>query len=148
VAAHYQPAGWFTHNVLNRLVAALTRAGVSVAGSRVLEVKGRSSGAWRRTPVNLLPFEGAEYLISPRGQTQWVRNIRVSGGGRLLLGRRVDEFSAEEVTGELRIALLRAYLKRWAWEVGQFFEDVNAESSDDELRRIAADHPVFRVMRP
>jgi deazaflavin-dependent oxidoreductase (nitroreductase family) len=148
VAAHYQPAGWFTHNVLNRLVAALTRAGVSVAGSRVLEVKGRSSGAWRRTPVNLLPFEGAEYLISPRGQTQWVRNIRVSGGGRLLLGRRVDEFSAEEVTGELRIALLRAYLKRWAWEVGQFFEGVNAESSDDELRRIAADHPVFRVMRP
>lgn len=148
MAAHYQPAGWFTHNVLNRLVAALTRAGVSVAGSRVLEVKGRSSGAWRRTPVNLLPFEGADYLIAPRGQTQWVRNIRVSGGGRLLLGRRVDEFSAEEVTGELRIALLRAYLKRWAWEVSQFFDGVNAESSDDELRRIAADHPVFRVMRP
>jgi deazaflavin-dependent oxidoreductase (nitroreductase family) len=147
VAAHYQPAGWFTHNVLNRLVAALTGAGVSVAGSRVLEVKGRSSGAWRRTPVNLLPFEGADYLISPRGQTQWVRNIRVSGGGRLRLGRRVDEFSAEEVTGELRIALLRAYLKRWAWEVSQFFDGVNAESSDDELRRIAADHPVFRVMR-
>ena len=129
-------------------MAALTRAGVSVAGSRVLEVKGRSSGAWRRTPVNLLPFEGADYLIAPRGQTQWVRNIRVSGGGRLLLGRRVDEFSAEEVTGELRIALLRAYLKRWAWEVSQFFDGVNAESSDDELRRIAADHPVFRVMRP
>jgi deazaflavin-dependent oxidoreductase (nitroreductase family) len=147
VAAHYQPAGWFTHNVLNRLVATLTRAGVSVAGSRVLEVKGRSSGTWRRTPVNLLPFEGADYLISPRGQTQWVRNIRVSGGGRLRLGRRVDVFSAEEVTGELRIALLRAYLKRWAWEVSQFFDGVNAESSDDELRRIAADHPVFRVMR-
>jgi deazaflavin-dependent oxidoreductase (nitroreductase family) len=148
VADHYQPAGWFTQNVFNRLVAALTRAGISVYGSRVLEVRGRSSGQWRRTPVNLLAFEGADFLVSPRGQTQWVRNIRVSGGGRLLLGRRVEEFSAEEVTGEHRVRLLRAYLERWAWEVGAFFGGVSAKSSDDELSRIAADHPVFRVMRP
>jgi deazaflavin-dependent oxidoreductase (nitroreductase family) len=148
VAEHYQPAGWFTQNVFNRLVAALTRAGVSVYGSRVLEVRGRSSGTWRRTPINLLAFEGADYLVSPRGQTQWVRNIRVSGGGRLLLGRKVEEFSAEEVTGEQRVQLLRAYLRRWAWEVGAFFDGVSAKSSDDELGRVAADHPVFRVMRP
>ena len=148
MAEHYQPAGWFTQNVFNRLVAALTRAGVSVYGSRVLEVRGRSSGTWRRTPINLLAFEGADYLVSPRGQTQWVRNIRVSGGGRLLLGRKVEEFSAEEVTGEQRVQLLRAYLRRWAWEVGAFFDGVSAKSSDDELGRVAADHPVFRVMRP
>jgi deazaflavin-dependent oxidoreductase (nitroreductase family) len=148
VAEHYQPAGWFTQNVFNRLVAALTRAGVSVYGSRVLEVRGRSSGTWRRTPINLLAFEGADYLVSPRGQTQWVRNIRVSGGGRLLLGRKVEEFSVEEVTGEQRVQLLRAYLRRWAWEVGAFFDGVSAKSSDDELGRVAADHPVFRVMRP
>ena len=148
MAEHYQPAGWFTQNVFNRLVAALTRAGVSVYGSRVLEVRGRSSGTWRRTPINLLAFEGADYLVSPRGQTQWVRNIRVSGGGRLLLGRKVEEFSVEEVTGEQRVQLLRAYLRRWAWEVGAFFDGVSAKSSDDELGRVAADHPVFRVMRP
>jgi deazaflavin-dependent oxidoreductase (nitroreductase family) len=146
VPEHYQPAGWFTQNVFNRLVAALTRAGLSVYGSRVLEVRGRSSGQWRRTPVNLLAFQGADYLVSPRGQTQWVRNIRASGSGRLLLGRKVEEFTAEEVTGDRRVELLRAYLKRWAWEVGAFFDGVSAKSSDDELGRIAANHPVFRVM--
>ena len=148
MADHYQRAGWLTQNVLNRLIAALTRAGVSVAGSRVLEVRGRSSGRWRRTPVNLLELDGADYLVSPRGQTQWARNIRVSGGGRLLLGRRVEQFRVEEVTGELRVRVLRAYLERWAWEVGAFFEGVSAKSSDEELRRIAADHPVLQVLRP
>jgi hypothetical protein len=148
VAEHYQRAGWLTQNVFNRLIAALTRAGVSVAGSRVLEVRGRSSGRWRRTPVNLLTLDGADYLVSPRGQTQWARNIRVSGGGRLLLGRRVEPFLVKEITGELRLRVLRAYLKRWAWEVGAFFDGVSAKSSDEELRRIAADHPVFQVLRP
>jgi hypothetical protein len=148
VAEHYRRAGWLTQNVFNRLIAALTRAGVSVAGSRVLEVRGRSSGRWRRTPVNLLTLDGADYLVSPRGQTQWARNIRVSGGGRLLLGRRVEPFLVKEITGELRLRVLRAYLKRWAWEVGAFFDGVSAKSSDEELRRIAADHPVFQVLRP
>jgi len=146
VAEHYQPPGWFTRKIFNPAVAGLTRAGISVYGSRVLEVRGRSSGVWRRTPVNLLPYQGSLYLVAPRGQTQWVRNIRASGDGRLLLGRRVQEFAAQEVTGEERVALLRAYLKRWAWEVGAFFDGVSAKSSDQELARIAADHPVFRVM--
>ena len=148
MADHYQAPGWFTRSVFNPAVAGLTRAGVSVYGSRELEVRGRSSGQWRRTPVNLLTHEDGRYLVSPRGQTQWVRNIRVSGGGRLRLGRRVEEFRAEEVTGDQRVVLLRAYLKRWAWEVGAFFDGVSAKSSDHELERIAADHPVFRVMRP
>ena len=58
--------GWFTRNVFNRSVAFLTRHGVSVLGSRVLAVKGRSSGVWRTTPVNLLEFEAHRYLVSPR----------------------------------------------------------------------------------
>lgn len=148
MAEHYQVPGWFTTNVFNRAVAALTRSGVSVYGSRVLEVRGRKSGEWRSTPVNLLPYEGGRYLVSPRGHTQWVRNMRVSGGGRLRLGRRVEEFRAEEVTGPERIALLRAYLKRWAWEVGTFFGGVSAKSSDEELARVAPDHPIFRVIAP
>jgi deazaflavin-dependent oxidoreductase (nitroreductase family) len=146
VADHYQAPGWFTQNVFNRFVAALTRAGISVYGSRVLEVRGRSSGQWRRTPVNLLPYEGGRYLVAPRGHTQWVRNIRAGGGGRLLLGRHVEEFRAQEVTGDECVPLLRAYLKRWAWEVGAFFDGVSAKSSDEELRRVVADHPVFRVV--
>ncbi len=77
---HYQRPGWLTTNVLNRLMAGLTRLGVSVYGSRVLEVKGRTSGQWRQTPVNLLRYEGAEYLVSPRGHSQWVKNLRARSG--------------------------------------------------------------------
>jgi deazaflavin-dependent oxidoreductase (nitroreductase family) len=141
----FQEPGWFTKNVFNRLVAALTKLGISVAGSRVLEVRGRKSGEWRRTPVNLLTYDGGRYLVSPRGHTQWVRNMRVSGKGKLVVGRRTEEFSATEVGDDEKPALLRAYLEKWKWEVGAFFGGVGPESSDDELRRIAPDHPAFRI---
>jgi deazaflavin-dependent oxidoreductase (nitroreductase family) len=143
--AHFQEPGWFTRNVFNRLVAAATRLGLSIAGSRVLEVKGRKSGEWRKTPVNLLVFEGDRYLVAPRGDTQWVRNMRVSGGGRLVVGRHVEEFEATEVPEPERPALLRAYLEKWKWEVGAFFDGVGPDSSDAELQRIAPDHPAFKL---
>jgi deazaflavin-dependent oxidoreductase (nitroreductase family) len=142
---HYQRPGWFTKQVFNRLVAWLTRAGVSVYGSRVLEVKGRKSGEWRQTPVNLLRYEGAEYLVSPRGHTQWVRNLRASGQGRMRVGRRTQSFTATELADDEKVPLLRAYLKKWKFEVGVFFEGVGPDSTDDELRRIAPDHPAFRL---
>jgi deazaflavin-dependent oxidoreductase (nitroreductase family) len=142
---HYQQAGWFTKNVFNRTVAALTRMGVSVWGSRVLEVPGRKTGEPRRTPVNLLTFEGQRYLVAPRGHTQWVRNMRVSGGGKLFVGRRAEDFSAVELDDAQKPDLLRAYLKRWKWEVGQFFGGVGPDAPDDELLRIAPDHPVFKI---
>lgn len=143
--AHYQRPGWFTTQVFNRVVAGLTRAGISVLGSRVLEVPGRKTGEPRRTPVNLLKFEGARYLVAPRGHTQWVRNLRASGGGRLWLGRRSEPFTATELPDDAKPPLLRAYLKRWKFEVGAFFGGVGPDSSDDDLRRIAPDHPVFRL---
>jgi hypothetical protein len=74
-----------------------------------------------------------------------VRNLRVSGEGRLLLGRRAEAFAAVELADEEKPALLRAYLRRWKWEVGMFFAGVDSDSSDDEIRRIAPDHPVFRI---
>ncbi len=144
---HFQEPGWFTKHVFNRLVAGATRLGISVAGSRLLEVRGRKSGEWRRTPVNLLVFEGERFLVSPRGNSQWVRNMRAAGGGRLLAGRRVEEFTAVEVPESERPPLLRAYLKRWKWEVGAFFDGVGPESTDAELLRVAPDHPAFKLDR-
>lgn len=142
---HFKRPGWFTKHVFNRSVAVLTRLGLSVWGSRVLEVRGRKSGQWRRTPVNLLVLGEERYLVAPRGETEWVRNMRVSGGGRLLLGRRVEEFDAVEVADEQKVPILRAYLKRWKAEVGVFFEGVGPDSSEEELQRIAPRHPVFRI---
>lgn len=144
---HYQRPGWFTTHVFNRIVTALTRSGVSVYGSRVLEVKGRTSGEWRRTPVNLMRFRDGEYLIAPRGQTQWVKNLRAGGQGRLRVGRRTEEFNATELADDDKPAVLRAYLTRWKFEVGVFFGGLGPDSSDAELREIAPDHPVFRLSR-
>ena len=143
--AHYQEAGWFTRNVFNRAVAGLTRMGVSVVGSRVLEVPGRKSGEPRRTPVNLMTFDGERYLVAPRGHTQWVRNMRASGGGKLFVGQRAEDFTAVELDDAEKPDLLRAYLKRWKWEVGQFFGGVGPDSTEEELLRIAPDHPVFKI---
>src|SRR5258707_13690943 len=117
-APRFQEPGWFTKHVFNRIVAGLARVGVSIAGSRVLEVQGRKSGEWRQTPVNPLEVEGNRYLVSPRGNTQWVRNMRVSGGGRLVRGRKVGGFTAAEIPEGERPPLLRAYLGRWKWGVG------------------------------
>jgi deazaflavin-dependent oxidoreductase (nitroreductase family) len=145
MADRYQRPGWFTQHVFNPAVALLTRAGVSIAGSRVLELRGRKSGEPRRTPVNLLTLDGTRYLVAARGHTHWVRNLRASGEGRLLVGRRAQAFTAEELPDEDKPAILRPYLKRWKWEVGVFFDGVGPDSSDEELLRIAPDHPVFRL---
>lgn len=128
-------------------VAAVTRLGVSLAGSRVLEVRGRTTGEPRRTPVNPLTLDGARYLVAPRGHTQWVRNLRVRGEGRLLRGRRTEDFTAVEVADDEKPPILREYLRRWKWEVGAFFGGVGPDSSDDELRGIAPDHPIFRITK-
>ncbi|MEU2897417.1 nitroreductase family deazaflavin-dependent oxidoreductase [Streptomyces sp. NPDC001273] len=145
MSTHVKKPGWLTVNVLNRLVAALTRRGLSVWGSRVLAVRGRKSGQWRTTPVNLLTVDGRRYLVAPRGHVQWTHNMRAAGGGELRLGKNVEVFTAEEVADDDKPPLLRAYLKRWKAEVGVFFNGVGPDSSDDELRRIAPDHPVFEI---
>ena len=146
VPAHYRAPGWFTRNVVNRSVGFLTGRGVSVLGSRVLAVKGRSSGEWRTTPVNLLDFDGRRYLVSARGEGQWVRNLRAAGTGELRVGKRTEAFRGRELSDEEKVPVLRAYLKRWKAEVGMFFEGVGPNSTDQEIQTIAAKHPAFEVL--
>jgi deazaflavin-dependent oxidoreductase (nitroreductase family) len=145
LARRYVKPDWFTRNVFNRIVAGMTRLGISVWGSRVLELQGRNSGEPRRNPVNPLSLNGARYLVAPRGHTQWVRNLRAAGEGYLLLGRRRERFVARELADDEKEPILRAYLKKWKWEVGQFFAGVGPDASTEELRRIAPDHPVFQI---
>jgi deazaflavin-dependent oxidoreductase (nitroreductase family) len=146
VPPHYRAPGWFTRNVFNRAVAFLTRHGVSVVGSRVLAVRGRTSGEWRTTPVNLLVLQGRRYLVSPRGEGQWVRNLRAAGTGELRVGRRVEPFRGRELPDEEKVPVLRAYLARWKFEVGVFFDGVGPGSSDAEVLAIAGEHPAFEVL--
>src|ERR1700749_1349035 len=118
----------------NEAVGRLTRLGISVYGSRVLYVRGRQSGEWRSNPVNPLTHEGTRYLGAPRGNTQWGRNLRATGGpGGLRVGRRVEAFRATEITDDDKPPVLRAYLKRWKWEVGVFFAGVDAKAPEETL---------------
>ena len=141
----YLEPGWFTKHIFNRIVQLLTSLGISVWGSRTLWVRGRCSGEWRSNPVNLLSYDDDQYLVAPRGVTQWVRNLRAAGKCELRVGRKVQAFEATELDDAEKVEVLRAYLKRWKVEVGVFFGGVSAKSSPAELARIAPNHPVFRL---
>jgi deazaflavin-dependent oxidoreductase (nitroreductase family) len=111
----------------------------------VLAVRGRKSGEWRTTPVNPLTVNGQRYLIAPRGQAQWVRNMRAAGAGELRVGRRTEPFTATELADADKPPVLREYLRKWGWEVGRFFEGVSKNASDEQLAGIAPGFPVFKI---
>jgi len=135
------PAGrmdrWF-----GAAVCWLTAHGVSLMGSRVLVVRGRTTGEPRSVPVNLLELDGQRYLVAPRGNTQWVRNVRAAGRGELRLGRRVEPVVLTELPVGERLPVLRVYLKRWGWEV---VEGLTKDSTDAEVTAVAPGMPVFRI---
>lgn len=141
----YVRPGWFTRHLFNRAVRWLTRRGLSVAGSRELRVVGRRSGLVRATVVNLLDVGGATYLVAPRGVTEWVRNLRAAGTGELRVGRRIQPFSATELADGEKGPVLQAYLDRWGWEVGQFFEGLDRHATADQLAEVAPGFPVFEI---
>ncbi|WP_405137110.1 nitroreductase/quinone reductase family protein [Nocardia sp. NBC_01388] len=132
--------------IMNRIANTLPKLGISYANSRLLAVRGRTSGEWRTTMVNLLVTpDGTRYLVAPRGRTHWVRNLRVAGSGELRLGRKVETFTATELPDAEKIPVLRAYLERWGWEVGRWFEGLTKDATDAELAAIAPGFPVFTL---
>ncbi|MFE5028460.1 nitroreductase family deazaflavin-dependent oxidoreductase [Streptomyces sp. NPDC056656] len=131
---------------LNSMIGWLARHGVSLMGSAELSVRGRKSGQMQRIPVNPHTYKDAQYIVSARGHSQWVRNMRVAGTGELRVGRKVRTFTATEVPdAEQKTAILRSYLEKWGWEVNQYFKGVTAKSTDEELTAAAPDHPVFLI---
>ncbi|MFD0001021.1 nitroreductase/quinone reductase family protein [Streptomyces sp. NPDC127178] len=129
----------------NSVVGWLARHGFSIAGTAEMSVRGRKSGTMQRIPVNPHTYEGTQYLVSARGHSQWVRNMRAVGGGELRVGRKLRQFSAVEIPDEMKLPILRTYLEKWGWEVNQYFDGVTAKSSDEEIIAAAPDHPVFRI---
>jgi deazaflavin-dependent oxidoreductase (nitroreductase family) len=139
----YIKPDWFTRNILNPVVAGLHRLGIGVQGSQTLAIRGRKSGEIRTNPVNPFELDGRTYLLSPRGTTQWVRNLRAAGGeGELRSGRKVRRFHAEEVPDSEKLPLMRLYMDKWSWEVKGFL-GIDAKASDEEIERILPDHPAF-----
>jgi deazaflavin-dependent oxidoreductase (nitroreductase family) len=142
--AYYNRPGWALRKIVSPFLNCLMHLGMSAWGSRVLEHRGRRSGKAHRTPVNLLTMGPDEYLVSARGETEWVRNVRAAQGQLvLILGHRRQERTGVEVPVEASTEILRAYLRRWKFEVGMFFEGVGPDSTDAEFAAIAERHPVF-----
>lgn len=140
----YQRPRFFTARVFNPLLTGAMRLGLSMRGSYVLAVRGRTSGEWRTTPVNPLTLDGQGYLVAPRGETHWVRNLRAAGTGELRLGRKVQSIRATEVSDSEKLPILRAYLQHWASETAKFF-GLPKRPTDEQILAVTADHPVFLI---
>lgn len=145
--AMYRRPGYFNRKVLTPIGCFLTETvGIGLRGARVLSVQGRKTGDWHSVPVNPLTLDSQRYLVSPRGETQWVRNIRISNEARMAFRRKTELIRVEEVSDAEKPRILRAYLRNWAWEVGRFFAGVGSDASEEDLLRIAPVHPVFRIV--
>ncbi|MCX2963894.1 nitroreductase/quinone reductase family protein [Gordonia aquimaris] len=130
----------------NRVARWLVERGVNLAGAQTLTVTGRKSGTPQTVPVNPMPFEGREYLVSPRGNTQWARNARVNDAAELRRGRRRRSVRLVEVAPVDRAPIIRAYLDKWGWEVKRFLpEGMGTEPDDATLARHVDDLPVFEI---
>jgi deazaflavin-dependent oxidoreductase (nitroreductase family) len=129
----------------NELIRWLAEAGVSVAGTRALRVRGRTTGKLRGVVVNVLTADGKQYLISPRGNTQWVRNARAAGVVQLGPRWRSRDFAVAEVSDQAKPALLQEYLRRWYWEVKGHIGGLTPHSTEAEVRRAAPSIPVFEL---
>lgn len=140
----YKPPSAAVKFLNNKIMALFTSMGISLSGSQQLTVRGRKSGQPRSVTVNPLDHDGARYLVAPRGTTEWVRNLRAAGAGELKLGSNRQQFQATEVADGEKAPILRHYLERWGTVTRREF-GVGKDPTDEELQRIAPDHPIFRI---
>lgn len=123
----------------------LAESGVSIAGTRALRVRGRKTGKPRSVVVNLLTVDGVDYLVSPRGNTQWARNARAAGMVELGPRWRRRQARISEVGDAAKPDILRRYLARWYWQVKGYVGGLTPDSGDDQIRAVAPTIPVFAL---
>jgi hypothetical protein len=131
----------------NEVVRGLAEIGISLGGTKALRVRGRKTGKRRGVVINLLTVDGTEYVVSPRGNTQWARNARAAGAVELGPRWRTEPIRIAEVADDAKPPLLKTYLHRWFWQVKGHVAGLTPESSDEQLRAAAPSIPVFEVLR-
>ena len=127
----------------NAAIRWLAEMGISIAGTRALRVWGRKSGKQRGVVINLLTVDGVDYLVSPRGNTQWARNVRAAGVVEMGPRWRSEHLRVTEVDDAAKPEVLRRYLARWYWQVKGYVAGLTPESTDEQLRAAAPTIPVF-----
>lgn len=131
----------------NAVIRALAEVGISIAGTRAMRVRGRKSGQPRDVVINVLTTDGVDYVVSPRGNTQWARNARAAGVVEIGPRWRRERAGVTEVPDDEKPEVLRRYLGRWYWQVRDYVGGLTPQSGDDELRAAAAQFPVFALQR-
>jgi deazaflavin-dependent oxidoreductase (nitroreductase family) len=129
----------------NEVIRHLAELGIGIAGSRPLRVRGRTTGQWRSVVVNVLTVDGRDYVVSPRGNTQWVRNARAAGSVQTGPRWHRREVSVREIPDAAKPDLIRRYLDRWYWEVKGHSGGLTPASTDSEVKEMAASIPVFEL---
>jgi deazaflavin-dependent oxidoreductase (nitroreductase family) len=129
----------------NRVIRWLAELGVSIAGTQALRVRGRKSGKQRSVVINLLTVDGVDYVVSPRGNTQWARNVRAAGVVEIGPRWRHHHSGITEVSDAAKPELLRRYLARWYWQVKDYVVGLTPESTEEQLLAAAPSIPVFEL---
>jgi deazaflavin-dependent oxidoreductase (nitroreductase family) len=137
-----------TARTANALIGWMAELGISVAGTRALRVRGRKTGKSRGVVVNVLRVDGVDYVVSPRGNTQWVRNVRAAGVVDVGPRWRRRRLRTTEVADPAKADLLKRYLDRWYWEVKGHIAGLTPDSGDDEIHAAAPSIPVFALANP
>ena len=131
---------------MNSLLGVAIKLAMSPQGGQLLTVRGRKSGKNVTTPVNPMAFEGAEYLVAPRGDCHWTRNLRVAGQGVLRVGRKKRTVKvAHELENSEKPPVLLAYLERWGGVTKEHFGITWPNPTDEDVTRVCARTPMFRI---
>jgi len=130
--------------VFNKLFGVLAGCGFGLAHNYRLTVRGRKSGREYHTPVNVLQFDGRNYLVAPRGETAWVKNARAHREVSLKRGADIAQYEIHEVPADERVPILREYLTRYTSTVQRYFP-VTPTSPKEDFQSIADSYPVFTL---
>jgi deazaflavin-dependent oxidoreductase (nitroreductase family) len=128
----------------NRAFGFLLRIGLGLSHNYLLEVRGRKSGRIYSTPVNVLDHKNKTYLVAPRGYTQWVKNVLISGEATLVKGGKRKQVGLREINNDAKAEVLKAYLDRFKLSVQRYFP-IAAGSPVEEFQSFTARYPVFEL---
>jgi deazaflavin-dependent oxidoreductase (nitroreductase family) len=128
----------------NRFFGVLVRLGLALPHNYLLVVRGRKTGSEYSMPVDVLTFDGRRFLVAPRGETQWARNVRAAGEVTLKKGVHVESAAAVPVGDEDKAPLLKAYLDRFRRSVSRYFL-VPPGAPVESFRPLAPRYPVFEL---
>jgi deazaflavin-dependent oxidoreductase (nitroreductase family) len=140
----YRRPNWLTQR-MNRAVAWLASAGLAPSEVIALETRGRKTGRPRVVAVTFVDVDGQRYLVSPRGESEWVRNVRAAGGEAVIRRGGRTTVRLEEIGVAERAPILKAYLQKTRRATQALF-GLNPDAPSEEFARIAERHPVFRIV--